>query len=46
MKILPAARRRKIEMRERWTYLSYGPRKQADSAMEIGKQLSVSPAVR
>lgn len=33
-------------MREGWSYLSYGPRKQAGSAMEVSKQLSVSPAVR
>lgn len=46
MKILPAARRRETEMREGGSYLSYGPRKQAGSSMEVSKQLSVSPAVR
>lgn len=33
-------------MGEGWSYLSSGPRKQAGSAMEVSKQLSVSPAVR
>lgn len=33
-------------MREGWSYLSYGPRKQAGSAIEVSKQLSVGPAVR